>query len=116
MDDTSAHAHRLYVIEFSDNVVKVGRTKNLMQRLRHHASDARDRGARTTRRWATCEHAYDRVLADERRLIGFCAERWPLAWGAEYFAGADFEAVLDFMDDLDWQALNDERSIRTVAA
>ncbi len=93
--------HHLYVVKFSDGVVKVGYTGNLKARLRAHRTDARSRGARATHYWASEEYGRQLAQQGERALIAWCAERWPRAWGSEYFAGADAQAIALYAADVE---------------
>jgi predicted GIY-YIG superfamily endonuclease len=94
-------AHHLYVVEFTDGVVKVGRTSRLRQRINQHTTDASDRGAERARSWASHDHTYEDALEGEQTLINFCREQWRAAWGREYFAGADFDEVADYGHGID---------------
>lgn len=93
--------HYLYVIAFSDDVVKVGRTNNIQVRFGTHAYAARMRGAQVARDWISptgCE--YQLADSDERQLIAYCKDRWPIAWGREYFAAANFDEVAQYAAEL----------------
>lgn len=97
-----------YAIEFSDGVVKVGRTIDPAARFKTHHREARRLGVRATR-WCLSVGGPN-ARPDERLLIAFCKERWPLAQGLEYFAGADYDLISEYLLDLDdiqiakWQA------------
>lgn len=89
--------HYLYVIAFSDKVVKVGRTTNAQVRFSTHAYAAMMRGAEVARDWISptgCE--YGLADSNERQLIAYCKDRWPIAWGREYFAAANFDEIAKY--------------------
>lgn len=84
----------VYVVEFTTGVVKVGRTANQTQRVADHGRAAGKHGAAITRSWVSGPHK--EYAQNEVALIAFCAERWPLAGGKEYFANADYHAVVEY--------------------
>lgn len=88
------HEGYVYVLEFSSGVVKVGRTKRLEKRLGQHAQAAQVQRQRVQRSWVSPRHA---DYADsEQKLIDFCAGRWSLTSGSEYFADADYDEIAQF--------------------
>ncbi|MFJ6215120.1 hypothetical protein ACIQGZ_17550 [Streptomyces sp. NPDC092296] len=96
-------ARFLYVIGFADGVVKVGQTQNMPQRFRAHQCYGRRNGATIERFEIGLRHGSARP--DEKRLIAFCAERWPVVPGhSEFFVGADFDEVADYFWALEWRA------------
>jgi hypothetical protein len=98
----------IYALGFSNGVVKVGRTTNLVARYRQHRFWASTHGMRITSRYGY--PATDtNPLEHERRLIEFCAERWQRARGREYFADADFPAICAFMFRLEDEEINARR-------
>jgi predicted GIY-YIG superfamily endonuclease len=90
----------LYVVHFSDDVVKVGRTQDIKQRLNTHAWQAKHRGAAARRAWISSSLSYWERYDGEHELKKFCKARWPRAWGHEYFAGADFCDVVNHANGL----------------
>lgn len=92
--------HYLYVIQFSDGAVKVGQTRHVRERLKHHEYEAR-LADRTVEEF-DFSFRYSNALAEERRLIAFCAARWTAEPGRrEYFADADFEALCSYFQQLE---------------
>lgn len=85
-----ANPTHIYVIGFSDGVVKVGRTSNLTTRLRMLKSDAGKRGATIERRWASA-HPDARGAEFHLRVVG--RGFFTRAWGGEYFT-ADFDEFM----------------------
>lgn len=85
----------IYVIGFTDNIVKVGRTTDMVARAKAHRRWARSFGLRMVD--LDFERRDDSIGADERKLIAFCAARWdPLASHREFFTGADFEELWEY--------------------
>lgn len=94
---TSAGEHFLYAVEFSDDVVKVGRSSNVPKRLRQLKAEALARGASPLHVWRGVGQSWFATRDDERDAINFCRRRWPKAHGYEYFAGADFAQVTAYL-------------------
>lgn len=88
----AAHAHptHIYIVGYSDGIVKVGRTGNLHDRFLTLTSEARRRGATIDRKWAAA-HPNPRHAESHLRLVGTGFFR--RATGAEYFV-ADFDTFL----------------------
>lgn len=100
MEDDEAAVRYLYVIQFSDGIVKVGQTRNMRQRYKYHQYWGRRTGRTVTD--VDIDLRYGSALPDEKKLIAFCQERWPALEGhREYFVGADFDEVWQFFRDLD---------------
>jgi hypothetical protein len=87
----------LYALKFNDGVVKVGQTIRIAERIETHRQNARKLGFTICDGWTSYPCMW---LSDERRLIEFCKERWPLVQGLEYFAG-DFDAIVSFAEALE---------------
>lgn len=86
---TSGH---LYAIEFSSGTVKVGRSRDLIRRIDTHLAAATVHGATADRIWIS--EPVDRLDEREKELLAFCAARWKLAAGSEYFCDADIAAII----------------------
>lgn len=100
MHNDEQPARYLYVIGFNDGVVKVGQTRNMRQRYKHHQYWGRLTGRTVTD--VDIDIRYGSALPDEKKLITFCQERWSALDGhREYFADADFDEVWQFFRDLD---------------
>jgi predicted GIY-YIG superfamily endonuclease len=98
MDEDDAQF--LYVIQYDDGLVKVGQTRNMHQRYKFHQYWGRLTGRTVTE--VDIGLRYGSALPDERKLIAFCQERWPALEGhREYFIGADFDQVWQYMRVLD---------------
>jgi hypothetical protein len=77
----------IYVLGFSDGILKVGRTSNPHQRMILLRHEAKKRGATITNQWVT---EFANAIRGEHYLIRVGAEHFPQAWGKEYFcAGFD---------------------------
>lgn len=94
--------HYLYVVEFSDRVVKVGRTCRLNARFKEHEREARkihpDMKIRS--RWVSFGFPDAAAGRAERALIALCKAKWPVAQGQEFF-DAPFDDVVDLGFELD---------------
>lgn len=101
MDDDMPYDTYLYGIEFSDGVVKVGRTTNPKVRRKNHATDAGLCGARITRHWQLGPHRHEDACQGEAELIRFCSGRWTSAGGREYFASADLLEIAEYAIGID---------------
>lgn len=88
----------IYVVEFTTGVVKVGRASHQSQRVAEHGRSAEKHGAAITRSWVSERHK--EYARNETALIAFCAERWSLAGGKEYFAGANYGEVVKYAQTL----------------
>jgi hypothetical protein len=88
----------IYVIEFTTGVVKVGQASHKEQRVADHTRTAQKHGTAVARSWVSAEH--QEYAQNETALIAFCAERWPLAGGREYFANADYDEVVEYAGGL----------------
>jgi hypothetical protein len=91
--------HHLYVIEFTDRVVKVGRSCHLLERLRVHLKDAREIGETFRAAWHEPGFSLATAKGCERALIAFCKARWPVAQGLEFF-DAPFDEVVSYAEEL----------------
>ena len=84
----------LYVIDFSDNVIKIGQTTDARQRIKRHHWDARKRGAEVRRWWISVKHS--NKSETESVLKQCCLRHWTLFDGDEYFANADFDMAVTY--------------------
>ncbi|MER7361909.1 hypothetical protein [Nonomuraea wenchangensis] len=96
----------LYVVEFTDGWIKVGRTRNAKVRINDYAKEAYMRRAKVVRVHLSGPH--EGYEANEATLINFCAGRAQDAIGREYFHGLRFEAVSRFVDGLPQRLATDE--------
>jgi hypothetical protein len=95
----------IYVIEFTSGVVKVGRTNTPQKRLAKHARTAQSHGVTISRSWFSTPHTgYGK---NEMALIAFCAERWDISGGREYFGAADYEEIVQYANTLPMIALTE---------
>jgi predicted GIY-YIG superfamily endonuclease len=84
----------LYVVAFSDGVIKVGRTSAAQERIKRHDWDAAKRGAKVVRWWISVKHS--NLSQTESVLKQCCSRHWALFAGDEYFADADFDTAVTY--------------------
>lgn len=86
----------LYVAEFSDGTVKVGRTANVKRRLRdlRYVLQKASSDLVIERTWASGPTSYAGAWHAETALIAFCRANWPTAQGYEYFT-APFDSIAE---------------------
>lgn len=89
----------VYVIQFSSGTIKVGRTQNPSSRLKSHAAVARAHGLTVAAQWVS--QPITTARQSERRLIGFCNDRFTPLNDGEFFSGATIDEVLHFGATLD---------------
>jgi predicted GIY-YIG superfamily endonuclease len=82
----------IYVLAFANGTVKVGRTRNVDQRLGAHKSDARKYGIAVTDQWMSPCHL--EWFENEERLKKIAASLGGTARSKEYFGGVDFAAIV----------------------
>ena len=88
----------IYVIEFSNDIIKIGQAVDLGDRLGDHVSDASAFDLTAERVWCSDERRFYDMA--ERMLI---AETAKIATGRrrkEYFTGVTFEQVRDLADTI----------------
>ena len=91
-------AGRVYAVQFSTGVVKVGQTKQPKARLADHAKTAQAHGHTVHESLLSPPHT--NYLANELALIAFCSSRGTLIAGREYFDDCDMEEVARFFGEL----------------
>lgn len=92
----------IYLIEYQDGSVKVGRTANPRSRVGSHWSDARKFNHQVTRVWVSKAHANH--IANEKEAIMICNEFGDQKSGKEYFSGEDlFDTVLPRLESLEFK-------------
>jgi hypothetical protein len=91
----------VYVMRFSNGIVKVGRTLNAAKRFTEHARDAARYAAKIEHTWASPQHVG--YAANEKALIAFCEQRWHRSGAIEYFADADYGAVTAYAQKLPFE-------------
>lgn len=88
----------VYVIQFSNGVVKVGKAVHPESRIGDHRHDAAVHNISIVDGFVSDAHPGQSKT--ERELIKFCAHHGTrTAAGNEYFTGIDFEAACSFADD-----------------
>jgi hypothetical protein len=92
--DESDQRQHVYVLDLTGGGVKVGRSGNPSKRVQEHAREAAKYGASIRQTWVS--EPITAYVDAEDALIRFCLERWNLASGREYFAGASFDEVVQF--------------------
>lgn len=97
--DTEAGSGFLYLIQFSCDVVKIGRTHQLLARMNAHIAEASAYQARIVSLWLS-EPRSDYVDL-ERGLLAYAASnRVGRRARKEYFHGADFAVLVQAAEDL----------------
>lgn len=95
----------VYVVEFANGTLKVGQTRRPVRRLKEYATTAATHRDMVTRSWFSDPHV--EYAANEQALITYCADRWHVATGKEYFHGADYERVVGFGNSLPMSRLTE---------
>jgi hypothetical protein len=88
---TGAEGH-LYAIRFSSGTVKVGLSRDVPQRIATHVSTAAIHDVTAECIWVS--EPVDRLEEREQDLLTFCAARWEVAAGGEYFRRADLAEIV----------------------
>lgn len=92
------HGH-LYVIQFSNYVIKVGQTNHIARRLPEHRHDARTFDLTITKVWTSPAHAD--YLGNETRLLVAVAKMHDAGRAKrEYFHDAEFDKVVTLAESL----------------
>lgn len=95
-----SHDGYIYVIEFSDKTVKIGRTQSMERRGAQHDGDAQKFGLTIVRTWSSPAHR--KYKSNENALGKYCREIPGSENRArEYFTGVDFDDVVLFANGLD---------------
>lgn len=88
----------VYIVEFNDGTVKVGKAKNLQIRLANHRQDAEKFKLSIAQWWGSPLH---RDYADtEKLLIEFASGTGDIHGGREYFTGVSFDRAVEFASSL----------------
>jgi hypothetical protein len=82
----------VYVLKFTNGLVKPGRTRNPKARLSDHAKNAQLFGAELADWWVSPLH--DGWKENEESLITFAGDLGGTALTTEYFSGVDFDDLL----------------------
>jgi len=90
---------QIYAVLFSGNIVKVGRGRSALERIREHKRSAKIWGAKAIDK-VHSSNVPNAHLA-ERKLIDFCKRKGVLVHGSEWFKIDDFESVRDLIGHLD---------------
>jgi hypothetical protein len=99
----------VYVIRFSSQIVKVGRTAAPRTRMRWHLSSAAWYGTTIEKAWLSRPHVD--VVPNERALIKYGRERATAQTGNEYFRGVDFADVVRLAESLTYRRATPEPEI-----
>lgn len=87
----SAAGH-VYVIAFDNGIVKVGRTKDLRDRMRAHRGDGRKFGIEITDSWGSPLHVEWGTNEETLKELAVMHGGTPTC--TEYFKGADYAAIV----------------------
>lgn len=112
----AARGGHIYLIEYQDGFVKVGRTADPRNRVESHWIDARKFGYQITRMWVSKTHA--NYVENEKEAIMHCNEFGEQKYGKEYFSGEDlFDQVLPSLENLGFdEGGSENRNERLVQA
>lgn len=94
----------VYVIEFDNHTIKVGKTGNPRRRIEGHQSRALPMGRSINRVWVSKSHS--NYAANERALIKFGTENAHSMIRAEYFVGLPYAKVWRFAKSLTFEAVD----------
>jgi hypothetical protein len=94
----------IYIIEFDNQTIKVGKASNPQARVRAHQSNAQPMGRSINRVWVSKVHG--NYSANERALIAFGSRASRETIRAEYFVGLPFAQVLRFAKSLQYEVLD----------
>ncbi|MET7795691.1 hypothetical protein [Streptomyces decoyicus] len=103
----------VYVVGFQSGLVKVGMSGKPKIRLSKYVKDGIIHGNPVTQTWLSPPHMQH--VANESRLIKYCASRGLLATGrerGEYFTGLDFDTVRAFAQSLEFPRFSPEEQER----
>jgi hypothetical protein len=94
--DTANQGH-LYAIRFSSGTVKVGRSRDVPRRITAHLAAAAIHDVTAECVWIS--EPVDRLEEREADLLGYCAARWEVSAGGEYFRRADVALIVKYAND-----------------
>jgi hypothetical protein len=98
----------VYVIAFSNGVVKVGRTQAAGNRLGEHRRAARSFGISIEAQWESPHH--HGWVENEQALMRFAVELGGTPTTPEYFTGVDFDALVAKASELPFPAPESDES------
>lgn len=90
----------IYVLEFSDELIKVGRSSNCAHRIDVHREHAATFGIKIERCWVSKKHV--NTWDTEAALIAFCRKQAKEVTRSEWFHGLKFSAVVAHAKTLDY--------------
>ena len=88
----------VYIVEFTDGTLKVGRANDLRVRLSRHLGDAEKFNLSIARWWGSPLHR--NYASNEKKLIDFAVGEGERSGGREYFTGVSFSAIRSFASSL----------------
>lgn len=89
----------VYVLGFSDNTVKIGRTTDPKARLLKHRAAGRQDNAEMVQQWISVQHGNSNQT--EALLIEFCRKHGQKHRGDEWFSGVPYQKVLTYAKALE---------------
>lgn len=105
----------IYVVKFSDGVLKVGRAIDADHRLRTHESNARFHGRQVKSVWQSPRHV--EWMQNEARLIQWCAERpGTRRVSTERFVGIPFTDAVAYAKSLQCTPADEAPTATTMAS
>lgn len=100
----------IYVVEFNNGSLKVGRTANPRARLAHHRDHAKSFGIVCLKGWISPLH--EEQVSNERDLISLMNRRGGRARRREFFAGVQFKDAVAMARTLPFTPVDSERHLR----
>ncbi len=95
----SLHHEAIYVVEFGNGTLKVGRSGDPKRRVKNHEYLARRKGTEVSRAWTSGWHLAARN--NETALIYHChSYEGSKVTGREWFTGVDYASVVDYAESL----------------
>lgn len=98
IDQVMEEGH-VYVLRFSNNTVKVGRTIDPDERFEHHKTTARKDQSILTDMWVSPQHGNSNQT--ERKLIEFCQVRGIKHRGNEWFSNVRYDDLVKYAQELE---------------
>jgi hypothetical protein len=83
-------------VQFSNGVIKIGKSRVPKSRIREHGNAARLRGLDVVNVWVSQPHA-DYGASEQRlwKAFGYCMNALEYGSGSEYFRGVSFDEAVE---------------------
>lgn len=90
----------IYVLEFSDGTLKVGRSNNCAHRIETHRKNAATFGIKVEQQWTSKAHV--NTHDTEAALVAYCHQRAKETIRVEWFHGLEFSKVVAHAETLNY--------------